>query len=224
MDHELIREVLLAVRDAESTGCALDEAALGATIGEGAATVRIACDAVTTSGLAWIPEEGTGITPVLRPAGRQYLDEGPAAFDAVLGFLSPWLDDLNARRAVLEFGRTLLSDFAIALTDGSGKRFATDLVEPWADGAAMTLKDAVLLFEAAVAFISGLDTGRAAATPAEGLIGMRLFVGSPGLTEATRDEFITGLIGSVRAGFAIGAVEWFRPYPLGRDVKLRPPR
>jgi hypothetical protein len=171
MDERLAREILSAVREADEAGAPLDEGALRTAIGLGAASVRLACEALTNLGLAWIPPAGEGRAPVLRPTGRQYLDV-PSVDPGVIGFLTDLVDDLPARAALLRTGREMLEAFASALANGSGTDHAAAILptpaHPVDEHASLNL------FASCAALLHGLDAALAPASAAEQILAVRL--------------------------------------------------
>jgi hypothetical protein len=69
-----------------------------------------------------------GLTPILRDAGRQYLELRGSVDPAVLRFLPFVIDDLHARRALLDAGTIVVDEFRAAVLDGRAVVHAQDLV------------------------------------------------------------------------------------------------
>jgi hypothetical protein len=82
------------------------------------------------------------LTPILRDAGRQYLALEGSVDPAVLRFLPFVIDDLHARRALLDAGTIVVDEFRAALLDGRAIVHAQDLV-PEAFAPAITERIAI---------------------------------------------------------------------------------
>jgi hypothetical protein len=94
-----------------------------------------------------------GLPPILRDAGREYLALQGSVDPAVLGFLPFVIDDLHARRALLDAGTIVVDEFRAAVLDGRAVAHAQDLV-PEAFAPAITERIAIDLFAASVALMA----------------------------------------------------------------------
>lgn len=166
--------VLAAVGMAEAKGEELDRGALGRELGLAPAPLEEFLRHIDRLGLAWIPPQTeSDLGPRLTPAGSQYLSlKGEVAGD-VLHFLPSVIEDLNARRALIESGGFILDEFRYAMLAGRGVEYAKDLV-PDAFESAVDERLALNLFAAAVALMARLSCGDAAGCLAEEIIAVAL--------------------------------------------------
>jgi hypothetical protein len=112
-----------------------------------------------------------GLTPILRDAGRQYLALEGSVDPAVFGFLPLVIDDLHARRALLDAGTIVVDEFRAAVLDGRAVLHAQDLV-PEAFAPAITERIAIDLFAASVALMARLSDNEPAGCVAEEVVAL----------------------------------------------------
>jgi hypothetical protein len=168
-DHRLLAQLLQAAEVAAEAGEELDPHAFAAERGLDRGRVQSVLSEANAYGLAVVD----GGPPVLLRAGRQYAAADGQVEPDVLAFLPDVIDDLHARRAMIDASVLLLDDFRAAVRDGHAADHAATLVPPAfvvaVDGAL-----AVDLFSAAVALMVRLGDGLAAGCVAEEIIGVRL--------------------------------------------------
>ncbi len=153
----------------------LDRAALGSELGLTPARLEELLAYVDRIGLAWVaPVDDPGaFSTQLTHAGAQYLSmKGEVSYE-VLNFLPSVIDDLHARRALIESGGFLVDEFRSALLGGRAVEHAADLV-PGAFASAVDESLAINLFAAAVALMARLSCGVAAACLAEEVMAVAL--------------------------------------------------
>src|SRR5688500_6955482 len=75
--------------------------------------------------------------PRLRHAGRQWLARNGEWTPDVLHFLPVYIDDLHARRALIEGGSVLVDEFRYQLLGGRGVEHAREQLVPAAFGEAI---------------------------------------------------------------------------------------
>jgi hypothetical protein len=128
-----------------------------------------------------------GLPPILLNAGRQYLRARGDVEQAVLSFLPKTLDDLIARRAMLEAGSILVDEFAYQIVRGGAVEHAQEIVPPaFAD--AVTTRLAVDLFAAAVALLARLTNDMPAGCVAEEIVAVHLIEEAKTSLVFARDE------------------------------------
>jgi hypothetical protein len=158
-----------AARDEE-----VDRAALGRELGLTPVHLDELLDYVDRTGLAWIaPVDEPEVPSFLTRAGSQYLDMKGAVSAEVLHFLPIVIEDLHARRALIDSGGFLVDEFRAAILDGRAVEHAADLV-PDAFVAAIDEALALNLFAAAVALMARLSSGDAAGCLAEEILAVAL--------------------------------------------------
>jgi hypothetical protein len=172
-DFEQIGAVLAAVGIAEAAEEPLDVAALAAERGESPGVVGEIVATLRAHGLVLLSEEEPDAPPILTRAGSQYLDRRGRVEPDVLSFLPRYVDDLNARAALIEEGRILVDEFRAAILDGRLVDHARGLAPP-AFAEAVDGRIALGLFAAAVALMARLSCGRAAGCTAEEIVAVSL--------------------------------------------------
>lgn len=158
MDYiEFDRGILRAAREAEATYRPLDPDELSADwdIAESAVTERI--DLLSEWGLLSPGDERTPAQ--LRYSGQQYLEDGHSILDHdadVLWFMPTVVDDLIARRALLEAGTTLLDGFRAAILSGHGAERARGML-PTVFAPDITARVVLDLYASGVALMARLS-------------------------------------------------------------------
>lgn len=165
--------VLGAVGMAEAKGEDLDKHALAQELDLAPVHLEELLGHIDRVGLAWIPEEEAEFGPRLTRAGGQYLSLNGEVTGDVLRFLPSYIDDLNARQALIESGGFILDEFRYAVLVGRGVEHARDLV-PDAFASAVDERLALNLLAAAVALMARLSCGDAAGCLAEEIIAVAL--------------------------------------------------
>jgi hypothetical protein len=174
MDPDLLARVLVAVATTEVGGEALSAQALerlAAQSGTTAFELRAACAYAQSAGLVRLAARRAPWR--LTCAGGQYLERAGAVDPALLAFLPQTVDDLNARAALRAGGVRMIDDFRQALLDGHARRHAATLVPDPVPGA-LTERQALDLFAAAVALMARLEAEQPPACVAEELLAARL--------------------------------------------------
>ena len=128
-----------------------------------------------------------GLPPILREAGRQYLALQGSVDPAVLGFLPFVIDDLHARRALLDAGTIVVDEYRAALLDGRAVAQAQELV-PEAFAPAITERVVIDLFAASVALMARLSDNEPAGCVAEEVIAVALMDEARGLLQLSADR------------------------------------
>lgn len=168
----------MAVLEAAVSACAeaqpLDMTELAAELGLEEASVDRILGELDELGLCSRPLREPG-PPLVCDAGRQYLERrGDVPSDA-LGFLARFVDDLDARAALLEGCTAVVDDFSGALLDGQGVEHARSVVPP-AFRAAVDDKLALRLFAATVALTTRLAETVPAGCVAEEIVAVSVLV------------------------------------------------
>jgi hypothetical protein len=177
--------LLEAVGMAEASQDALDLPQLADELQRSVDGVREQLAELDGWGLLLTGEEG--LPPMLLDAGRQYLRARGVVDDAVLNFLPKTLDDLIARRAVMEAGSNLVDEFAYQVARGRAVEHAQEIVPPaFAD--AMTARLAIDLFAATVALIARLANDTPAGCVAEEIIAVHLIEETKASLDLACDE------------------------------------
>jgi hypothetical protein len=153
----------------------LDRVSLGRELGLAPVHLEETLAYVDRLGLAWVaPEdEADAFATRLTHAGAQYLSMKGEVANEVLGFLPSVIEDLHARRALIESGAFLVDEFRCAILAGRAVQHASDLV-PEAFAAAVDESLALNLFAAAVALMARLSCGVAAGCLAEEIMAVAL--------------------------------------------------
>jgi hypothetical protein len=115
-------------------------------------TIRFELDQLHGMGLVSLIAEDE--PPRLRHAGRQWLARNGEWTPDVLHFLPVYIDDLHARRALIEGGSVLVDEFRYQLLGGRGVEHAREQLVPPAFGEAIDEAIALDLFAAAVALMA----------------------------------------------------------------------
>jgi hypothetical protein len=168
-DHRLLVELLRAARAAEAAGEELDLQAFAVERGVGRGPLESVLSEANAYGLAMID----GCPPTLLRAGRQFAEADGHVAAEVLAFLPDVIDDLHARRAMIDASILLLDDFRAAVREGHATDHAATLVPP-AFVMAVDAALAVDLYAATVALMVRLGDGLPAGCVAEEIIGVRL--------------------------------------------------
>jgi hypothetical protein len=174
MDFPLVAAVLRRVVAAEAAGEQIDDAAIQTLASELEAhptEVEQACHFAAVKGLAWLGEED--LSASIRRAGEQYLALEGKVDRAVLSFLPTYVEDLNARRALICAGTVLLDEYQGALLKGRGIDFAQGLV-PDAFEPVVTEGLALQFYAAAVALLVRLSGEEPTGCVAEEIVAVRL--------------------------------------------------
>jgi hypothetical protein len=154
-------------------------------LGRSADAVEQEIELLEATGLILLAPEA-GLPARLLRAGRQYLaSKGNVSSDA-LGFLPHTIDDLVARRALLDAGTILVDEFRAALLNGDGVGHARELVPP-AFAEAVTDGIALDLFAAAVALMARLSHEQPAGCVAEEIVAVALINEAAAWIELERD-------------------------------------
>lgn len=152
----------------------LDRRALGEELDLAPLRLEELLEYVDRVGLAWVaPAEEPEFPSRLTRAGSQYLAMKGEVPGEVLRFLPSVIDDLQARRALIEAGRSLVDEFHSAIVAGHLLEHAADLV-PEAFAGAVDEPLALNLFAAAVALMARLSCGVAAGCLAEEIMAVAL--------------------------------------------------
>lgn len=152
----------------------LDRLALGKELDLAPIRVEELLQHVDRTGLAWVaPDEEPEFPPRLTRAGSQYLAMKGEVAGEVLRFLPSVVDDLHARRALIDSGAILVDEFRYAILAGRAAEHAAGLV-PAAFAGAADEPLALNLFAAAVALMARLSCGVAAGCLAEEIMAVAL--------------------------------------------------
>jgi len=174
LDFDQVALVLGAVGMAEAKGEELDRDALGRELELAPGLLGELLLHIDRLGLAWIPpRDEPEFGPRLTRAGSQYLSLKGEVTNDVLHFLPSFIDDLNARCALIEAGGFLLDEFRYAILAGRSVEHARELV-PDAFTSAVDEQLALNLFAAAVALMARLSCGNAAGCLAEEVVAVAL--------------------------------------------------
>ena len=128
-----------------------------------------------------------GLPPILREAGRPYLALQGSVDPAVLGFLPFVIDDLHARRALLDAGTIVVDEYRAALLDGRAVAQAQELV-PEALAPAITERVVIDLFAASVALMARLSDSEPAGCVAEEVIAVAVMDEARGSLQLSADR------------------------------------
>jgi hypothetical protein len=172
-DFEQTGGVLASLATAAAAEESLAIARLAAERGERPCRVAEIVETLRGQGLVLLSDEEPDRPPILTRAGSQYLARKGRVDPDVLGFLPRYVDDLNARSALLDRGTVLVDEFSIAILDGRLVEHACDLA-PAAFAQAIDERIALDLFAAAVALIARLSCGVAAGCVAEEIVAVSL--------------------------------------------------
>lgn len=177
-DRELVIAVLQAVGMAAAAGESfgpVEQEELAAELDVSAEMLGEVCSGTYAMGLALLTVEGAEPIghPLLMKAGAQFLARDGEVSRSVLGFLPRYVDDLDARHALLAAGSVLIDEFALAITEDRAVEFAQDIV-PEAFEEAVTPRLAVDLFAAAAALLARLAADAPAGCVAEEVIAVEL--------------------------------------------------
>ena len=170
---------------AEAGKVSLDLSRLADELQRSVDDVRAQVEQLEAWGLLLVGPENE-LPPMLLDAGRQYLRARGAVDRDVLSFMPATLDDLNARRAVLDAGARLVDEFAYQVARGRAIEHAQELV-PRAFADSVTAQLAVDLFAAAVALIARLSINSPAACVAEEIVAVRLIEEAQGSLDLAYD-------------------------------------
>jgi hypothetical protein len=163
----------------------LDLGALGAELDVPELALRQDMDQLIAAGLMFANEDGSD--PMLLNAGRQYISRGAAVPRDELWFLPQTIDDLNARRALLLAGRTLVDEFRAEVLNDAGVEYARRLV-PSGFATAVDERLALDLYAATVALMARLSNGHPAGCVAEEIVAVALIGMATMLLEMDVDE------------------------------------
>lgn len=172
MKYEELAPILQAVGVAEAADERLDLARLGDELTLPEDVLRQGVEVLEGWGLMLSGMED-GLPPILRAAGRQYLSLRGVVDASVLGFLPHVIDDLHARRALLQGGTILVDEFRGAVLDGTTVAHAQGLL-PDAFAPAVSERIAIDLFAASVALMSRLSAEEPAGCVAEEILAVAL--------------------------------------------------
>lgn len=173
-NFDQLAPVLAAVGMCGASEQGLDRQALGKELDLAPIRVEELLEHVDRTGLAWVaPEEEPEFRSRLTRAGNQYLAMKGEVPGEVLRFLPLVIDDLHARRALIEAGALLVDEFRYAILTGRPVEHAADLV-PEAFAGAVDQPLALNLFAAAVALMARLSCGVAAGCLAEEIMAVAL--------------------------------------------------
>lgn len=173
MDFDLVAAVLKRLKAAENADERLEEAVdvLARELGVEPIHAAEACEFIETKGLGSLGDET--FPAEVRRAGEQYLALKGEVDRSILAFLPDYVDDLNARRALISAGTVLVDEFQDALLKGRGVGFAQDLI-PEAFKTAVTERLALDLYSAAVALMVRLSDGEPAGCVGEEIVAVEL--------------------------------------------------
>jgi hypothetical protein len=174
VDFVLVAAVLERIEEAEIADVPVGDAvvdALASDLNVSPPRMAEALSFVESTGLADLG--GEGLAAAVQHAGRQYLAARGEIEPSVLEFLPKYIDDLNARRALISAGTVLVDEYRMALLGGRGIEFAQNLV-PDAFEPAVTEFLALQLYAAAVALLVRLSDGQPAGCVAEEIIAVEL--------------------------------------------------
>lgn len=204
MEFDEVSPLLEAVGMAAAKHEAIDLDELARELGRSASSVRMTGDRVERARLVlFAAAEEPDQPPMLMRAGRQYLAMKGAVDRDALFFLPEVIDDLHARRALIQAGTVLVDEFRYALLHGLAAEHAAELVPPaFADAVDEGL--AVDLFAAAAALMARLSSGDPAGCVAEEIVAVRLLADAEGWLEMNEDK---GEISEADANAAIGELK-----------------
>ena len=171
--------VLQAAADAHDADRPLDIAGLAASLEVKEESVRGILGELHELGLCSPPLQ-EGESPFVTSVGRQYLQRRGDVPDDALVFLARFVDDLDARAALLEGCTAVIDEFSGAMASGNGVEHARRVV-PSAFAAAVDERLAVRLFAAAVALTTRLAEDKRAGCVAEEILAVSVI-------EAARDH------------------------------------
>jgi hypothetical protein len=134
----------------------------------------------------------TGTAPRLVTAGRQYLRRRGEVEPELLGFLPKLIEDLEARRALLEAGAELVDEFRLAVHCRSEAVYVRQLL-PACSAERLDRGLAINLFAAAISLLSRLSCAARPACLAEEMIALALLEQARIKLEA---ELVAGVLDS----------------------------
>jgi hypothetical protein len=207
MEYEELAPVLQAVGAVEVTGETLDLARLGEQLNLRMEELRQRVEQLEGWGLM-LSGLDEGLPAMLRTAGRQYLSMRGEVDQSVLRFLPHVIDDLHARRALLEGGTILVDEFRCAVLEGAAVAHAQGLV-PDAFAPAVSDRIAIDLFAASVALMSRLSAEEPAGCVAEEVLAVALLGEAEGWLQFEADdaelsaEAVHAAIGELRGLFEL---------------------
>jgi hypothetical protein len=188
-DAESLRN-RLAVLAAAMSACdgnrALDMADLSSRIGLKEESVDRILGEFDELGLCSPPLRELG-PPLVFTAGRQYLERRGVVPPDALGFLARFVDDLDARTALLEGCTAVVDDFSWALLNNKAIEHARGVVPPAFD-AAVDDKLAVRLFAATIALTTRLAETAPAGCVAEEIIAVGVVAAARSHLDGRRDD------------------------------------
>jgi hypothetical protein len=149
-----------------------DPAELASDLGENQGLTETRLGELNSAGLILLGDRPTE-QPLVRDAGKQYLELRGEVDRDVLHFLPQVIDDLHARAALITGGRILVDEFRFAIQNGEGAEHAAQIIPP-AFAQAMDKQIALELFAAAVALMARLSAGEPAGCVAEELLAVEL--------------------------------------------------
>jgi hypothetical protein len=164
--------ILHAIAMAEASDESLDLPSTAAEFEVSESVLRQQVEQIEDLGLA-LSGLNQGLHPILLNAGRQYLALAGEVDVAALSFLPSVIDDLHARRALLQGGTVVVDEFRAALLTRGGVEYAREIVPP-AFVPAVDERLALDLFAAAVALTARLSAGRPAGCVAEEILAVAL--------------------------------------------------
>lgn len=202
MTYEELAPILQAVAVVEAAEEPIDVASLAEEFGLPEGVIRERLEVLEGWGLILVGLE-EGLPPLLREAGRQYLALRGSVESSVLEFLPHVIDDVHARRALLQAGTVLVDEFRAAVLEGRAVDHARALV-PDAFEPAVTERIAIDLFAASVALMARLSHGEPAGCVAEEILAVVLLDEARTRLEMEADQ------GTLRAAAARAAADELR--------------
>lgn len=183
---------------------AIDRHQLAADIERESRELETALDEIDRARLALVSGPGgAGEPPALTNAGRQYLSSKGRVDEDSIYFLAQVIDDLHARRALLEGGAMMFERFGEALARGQGVEHARQVV-PEAFAAAVGPDLAIRLFAAATALLVRLGSGEPAGCVAEEVMAVALLEDARSMVAMRVD---TGELGEAEGTVAIASLD-----------------
>jgi hypothetical protein len=157
---------------AEGVDEPIDIDRLASELSTTAEAIRLEVDQLHGMGLvSFIAEDEP---PRLLHAGRQWLARNGEWRPDVLRFLPIYIDDLHARRALIDGGSVLVDEFRYQLLRSHGVEYAREQLVPPAFAEAIDEAIALDLFAATVALMARLSDGSPAGCLAEEVIAVAL--------------------------------------------------
>jgi hypothetical protein len=169
---EKLIKLLQVAGVAEAAGEPLDIESLAPELGASVSNVREKIEHLEGIGLLFSGLD-EGLPPMLRDAGRQFLERGGHVPHEVLRFLPRFIDDLYGREALLHAGTALVDEFRYQLLNGDAVDHAAHLV-PSAFAEALDERLALDLFAATVALMVRLSDEKPACCVAEEIMAVGL--------------------------------------------------